>query len=86
MFYALGQMFKICKYNYFESSKTNVSFFQTDLTKLLVAQLKEWRVKVTQIFEELSRQVSDLPIIGVLKDKVSRYCHHKTVHLTYHLL
>ncbi|KPI95250.1 Apolipophorin [Papilio xuthus] len=51
-----------------ELTNTLTEIFK-DLTKLLVAQLKEWRVKLSQICEELSRQVSDLPIIGILKEK-----------------
>ncbi|CAH2060387.1 unnamed protein product, partial [Iphiclides podalirius] len=51
-----------------ELTNTLTEIFK-DLTKLLVTQLKEWREKVSQIFEELSRQIKELPIVGQLKEK-----------------
>ncbi|XP_075987202.1 retinoid- and fatty-acid binding glycoprotein apolipophorin isoform X2 [Anticarsia gemmatalis] len=40
-----------------------------DLTRLLVAQLKEFRARVTQLTAELSQQVKELPIVALLKEK-----------------
>ncbi|CAG5023070.1 unnamed protein product [Parnassius apollo] len=51
-----------------ELTNTLTEIFK-DLTKLLVAQLKEWRVKVLQIIKDISEQIGDLPIVNVLKEK-----------------
>ncbi|CAH2098987.1 unnamed protein product [Euphydryas editha] len=40
-----------------------------DVTRIVVAQLKEWRIKLSQFFSEVTYQIKELPIIGLLKEK-----------------
>ncbi|XP_026331141.1 apolipophorins-like, partial [Hyposmocoma kahamanoa] len=51
-----------------ELTNTFAEIFK-DLTRLLVAQLKEFRAKVGQIAPEIIQQIKELPIINLIKEK-----------------
>ncbi|XP_050357243.1 apolipophorins [Nymphalis io] len=40
-----------------------------DLTRIVVAQLKEWRAKSAQFFTDLTTQIKEMPIITLIKEK-----------------
>ncbi|KOB75992.1 Apolipophorin protein [Operophtera brumata] len=54
-----------------ELTNTIAEIFK-DLTRLIVAQLKEYRVKVTEIFTEFTQWLQDLPILQAIKAKKLR--------------
>lgn len=41
-----------------------------DITRLIVAELKEYRAKVGEIFAEFTQWLKDLPILQAVKEKV----------------
>ncbi|XP_072946075.1 apolipophorins [Epargyreus clarus] len=51
-----------------ELANTFTEIFK-DLTRILVAQLKEWRAKATAFFADLGAQIKELPIISFIKEK-----------------
>lgn len=51
-----------------ELTNTLTAIFK-DLTRLVVAQLKEFRARVVQMATELTQSIKDLPIFGLLKEK-----------------
>ncbi|XP_049881562.1 apolipophorins [Pectinophora gossypiella] len=51
-----------------ELTNTIAEIFK-DLTRLLVAHLKEIRGKVAQILSDITQQIKELPIIGLIKEK-----------------
>lgn len=46
-------------------------FCSTDLSRLLVAQLKEIRAKLNEFCNQFTEWAKDLPIISTIKEKVS---------------
>ncbi|RVE54932.1 hypothetical protein evm_000299 [Chilo suppressalis] len=51
-----------------ELTNTIAEIFK-DLTRLIVAQLKEFRVKAGAFIEEISKQIKELPIFEIIKEK-----------------
>ncbi|CAH0764921.1 unnamed protein product [Diatraea saccharalis] len=51
-----------------ELTNTIAEIFK-DLTRIVVAQLKEFRAKAGAIFEEISKQIKELPIFEMIKEK-----------------
>ncbi|XP_063834944.1 apolipophorins isoform X2 [Ostrinia nubilalis] len=51
-----------------ELTNTLAEIFK-DLTRLVVAQLKELRAKSSAFFEDLSKQIKELPIFDMIKEK-----------------
>ncbi|CAK1546590.1 unnamed protein product [Leptosia nina] len=46
-----------------------VSNIFKDIARIIFAQMKEWRVRASQIFADVSQQISDIPIFSMIKEK-----------------
>lgn len=51
-----------------------------DLTRLLVAQIKEFRARVAALTSELGQSIKEMPIFALLKEKVRiQYIHNSLI-------